>query len=202
MATQHDILLVASRRDYEQLRKLVPVDRYSQEMDNVEEIIRNIGINYRDVKLLKSYPFKYRIALEDNINNPSNFEFILQVLYIEEPICLVDVPSYVIKAASPEILSLLLKYKIEISLLDLSDENRLIYLQMVPIDLSLAIKILDYVCNNDLGFDNELIKVLTNAGYYPPPVDSNYSIAETLDEWLTELESKYKNEIRRSKFSI
>lgn len=188
-----NILLAAAKRDYETLEKLIPENRHTEEMSNVEEIIRNMAISYRDKKLLKLYPFRYRLALTDNIKNPDAFEFILQVLYVEEPIFLVDIPSYVYNEASEEIIKLLIKYDHPPRMNDLKDEEHMIiYLNLVDRTPFLIKEILEYLVDCGKEPNDKMLQIVKESGYissdsFKLPSDSEEERTEILCQWLDQI---------------
>lgn len=150
MATVSEILLAVSKRDYETLRKLKLKD--SKEANQVEAIIRNLGISYRDAELLKSYSFYYRTALHNNVKDPEVFRFILSVL---EGMSF-DMPDYVWHDASEEVLDILIRNGYRATLRQLSDENRVMYLTKVPITAEMINEVTDFILSIGDAYKREI----------------------------------------------
>lgn len=190
------IILAASKKDYETLKTLSKPKDY-RDADKVELIIRNLIIKNKDIELLYSYPIKFRLALEENLNNLEDFEFLVQNLFGENSKFCLDVPSYVFRDAPKKALEILIKYNQHPYFEELTKEGKLNYLEILndyEMSPRIAKDVLEHLMNkydeNDIFIkDNEYIKILSDFGYELPR-RGNKSDYELICKFYKTLEKK------------
>lgn len=154
------LLLLVTSRNYAEIEQFASNAHNRALVQKWEPIVRNIAINYMDAQLLKSYPFKYRIALHENAKNLQVFKFLLDVLYRGDSTFLVDIPDYVYDSASEEVMKLLIEYKKYPSLWAFDKyESVLQYLKLVPHTKKLMIELLDWIDSRGDDEKQSLLKI-------------------------------------------
>jgi hypothetical protein len=191
-----DILSAATSRDYETLKNLPKIEDLKI-AEQVEEIIRNLAINYKDRELINSYPIKARKALLDYVDNKKVFKFLLDAFFSKDSNHSLDMPSYVFeKITSKKIFKNLIEREIHPYFHDLCDEGKKAYIRALE-DFEMkpyvAIDILEWLLENT---KHELYDFCTNEvddfGYDAPKRKKHESKNSHIERWIDKIKKEDK----------